>query len=343
MKAQFASKKYPNLYKYPNSSKWVFRKYSKEKRACFSKSTGEDKDETKAYRIGLEEFTKWMGTRIHHTGRPLLVRDIAKAILASKETKRDNTYRSAHNQLVNHVLPAFGHLRPSQISVLKWNEYDSDERRKGKRTKLFNTRKALIEILNRAKEEGLIQVVPKLKNHDGPSKPPKYLEDKIVRRILKLCFPQTKLLFYIVWKQGARPSEVLQYEWGMIDWSQGTTGYLNIPGGITKTGRSRQIPLNSRVSRVLRYLESKSESKFIFPSRYIPNARQTNYSKSWESACQRIGIEADPYNLRDTYITNRLRAGISSVFIAKYIDSSALMIEKKYAVAEQKTMQGVAG
>lgn len=341
-RSEFASKRYPNLYKYPGSASWMFRKYCKEKRREFKKTTGIENDEAKAYKIGVGMFNEWLGVHLP-SGREMLVKDIARAVLSGKELKADNTFRSSQNQLENHVVPAFGHLKPSQITPLRWNHYEIEERRKGKRTKLFNTRKALLEILNRAKEEGLIRQIPKLKLLDGPPKPPKYLEKQVVRQILRHSFPQTKILFYIMWKQGARPGEILQYEWAMLDWTQGDHGYIHIPGRITKTRRPRSIPLNSRVSRILKRLILEMESKFIFPSRYIPNARQTNYLKGWKAVCDELKIDADPTNLRDTFITDCLKRGLSSTFIAKYVDNSVVMIEKKYAVAEHKVMQGVAG
>jgi integrase len=287
-----------------------------------------------------------MGVRIHHSGRELLVRDIAQVILTAKETKKDNTYRSFNNQIKNHILPAFGHLKPSQITPLKWNQYDSEERRKGKRTKLFNTRKALIEILNRAKDEGLIQVVPKLKNHDGESRAGKYMDASVVQRIMNAASPMTRLLIEIVYRMGARPGEVIQYEWSMIHWDEDKHGRIYIPGRITKTGRSRDIPLNSRISEMLKSLEHTTGSPFIFPSPAYPDKPIKSYKTGWNSACRRAGFMGDEYilyDLRCTWVTNQAKRGINPVFTAKYSDTSIKMIEKIYAKAEPGAMQEAAG
>ena len=349
------SKKYPNLHKYDDRPNWVFRKYSSQKRKEFIKSTGET-DEARAYKEGLRLFNDWLGSMLPD-GRDVLVRDLARAILVSKESKKERTYNTAKNQLQNHVIPHFGHLKPSEITPLRWNQYDSIERqriyrkilkpghvREWKRTKLWNTRKALLEILLRARDEGLIHFVPKLKNHDSPAKPPRYLDHQVVRKILHASSPTTKLLIFIVYRSGARPGEVMQYRWDMINWKDGKHGSISIPGTITKTGRSRKIPLNSRVSRILKWLAPRAANDLLlFPSRTDSSKPMGDYSSGFVNACARAGVKVDMYNFRDTYITNSLKRGINSAFIAKYVDSSIVMIDKKYAVAEGDAMREAAG
>lgn len=344
-RSEYASKKYPNLVKYPQNASWMFRKYCSEKRTYFSKSTGVENNEAEAYKVGIEMYTKWLGVRIDHSGRELVIRDLARAILAGKEEKRDATYRATKNQLENHILPTFGHLKPSQITPLKWNQYDAEERRKGKRTKLFNTRKALIEILNRAKDEGLIQIVPKLKNHDGESRQGKYLDDALVERILNAASPDTRLLIEIIYRMGARPGEVIQWEWDMIHWEEDKHGRIYIPGRITKTGRSRDIPLNSRVGELLKARHGETDSKFIFPSPVNRNSPIKEYKTGWNTACRRSGCPDDIhlYDLRHTWVTNQAKRGINVVFTAKYADTSITMIQKVYAKAEPGAMQEAAG
>ncbi|OFZ55003.1 MAG: hypothetical protein A2428_03260 [Bdellovibrionales bacterium RIFOXYC1_FULL_54_43] len=369
-RSKYASKNYPNLYRYPDSPFWVFRKFSHEKKDEFKQSTGEAKNEAKAYRIGLDAYNEWLG----HSGagsKTITIRDLGLQILESKESKKANTKRTVRNQIKNHVIPAFGYLQPNQMNSLRWDRYDAQERvrkrisKKGKelppRTKLFNTRKALMEILNRAEELGYIRRVPELKNHDPAPEPPRYLERKQIRMILKNMVPgnvkkvegrelelfervaSTKLLAFIMWKQGARPNEVLQYRFSMINWNEGPHGSIHIPAIITKTGRPRTIPLNSRVSRVLKWVQQRVTSDLIFPSIKDPEKAQAAYDTAWNSACRRAGVEATIYNLRDTYITDALNRGISSSFIAKYVDNSAAMIDKRYAVAEKSIMERLAG
>jgi integrase len=348
--SKYRSKNYPNLYRYPTSPYWVFRKYSSQKGKEFVFPTGEAKNEAKAYKLGVEAYNKWLG-QLHISGRVPLIRDIAEAVLESKARRKPHTARTVRNQIRNHIIPEFGHLRPDQITQLRWEQYDADSRGRTykkdngvtyKRTKLYNTRKALIEILRKAKGMGLIRDVPELLNNDAPAAGPEYLSNHTVRKILHEASPAIKLLAFIMWKQGARPGEVLQYRWDMIRWDDGPHGKIRIPGEITKTNRPRTIPLNSRVSRVLRYLHQRRESPYLFPSSLGPDRHQTHYRWGWDRTCVRAEVKATIYNLRDTFISNSLMRGLSSTFIAKYCDTSAHMIDKKYAVAVDQVMERVA-
>lgn len=360
-RSKYASKKYDNLYMYPDRPTWIYRKYSSEKRQEFVYSTG-FKKESEAYSAGVDAFDKWLGVNLP-AGRDILIRDIARAVLAAKESKKGgklgDTYRSVRNQIMKHIIPAFGHLSPAQITPLRWDLYDSEERKRiyhkaGKggaqvpysRTTTSHTRQVLIEILRRAHEEGLIRLIPKLKKHDQAPAPPRYIPKADVLRIIRFARRRgraTKLLAFIMWKQGPRPAEALQYRWDMIRWEEGPNGTIHIPAPITKTGRARQIPLNPKVARILRWLQPRSESPYIFPSQGDPERPQGEYKTGWLSACRRAGLDYQTYNLRDTFITNCLKRGISSTFIARVVDNSPLMIDSKYAIADQEQMGKVTG
>ena len=360
LRSKFASSKYPNLFKYSPNSSWIFRKFSSEKKKEFVKSTGVTDNEAKAYREGLRLFNDWLGVHIDQkSGRELTITDIARAVLANKETKAKSTYRTSKNQLVRHILPAFGHLKPSQITSLKWDQFDSEERKKGQRVMLFNTRKALLEVLHRSQEEGLIVIVPRLKNHDPESRSGRYLDDSLVELILQFASVQTRLLSQILFRMGARPGEVIQWRWSMINWSEDDHGRIYIPSKITKTRRSRDIPLNSVVSALLKALKQNSSSDYIFPSPKDKTLPIKEYKTGWKSAVKRalcskicgeeccgkcLDLDHDIhiYDLRHTWITNQAKRNVNPLFTAKYSDTSVAMIEKVYLKAERTAMQNVA-
>lgn len=367
------AKRYPNLHQVEWTPNWVFRKYSSTKGREFVKSTGiaaTEKNAAAAHKRGRDLFDEWLGLHLE-SGRQYLIRDIAKALKAAKASRKPKTLKSFSEQVDNHINPHFGHLRPDQITSLRWETYDAEERKRihrkrvggrvyeYRRTKLFNTRKALIEILHRAEEEGMIRRVPDLKNFDPPAEPPKYLDFWTYRAIRRATPWPLKLLPFIMYWQGPRPSEALQYEYPFIRWSDDDLrpdgwrrtwprAKIRIPGEITKTGRPRTIPLNSRVARALRWMARHKKNllatRWLFPSRTKKGQPILHYNAVWARALAKAGLEdLTIYNLRDTFITNRLREGLSSTFVAKYVDSSSEMIDRKYAVAEEEVMGRVAG
>ncbi len=340
-----SSRRYPELHKYEGRPYWVFRKYSKTKRKEFVATTGIEARESaapEAYKRGRELFDEWLGNYLP-SGRPILIRDIARSLVAAKETKKKNTYKSFKNQVENHIIPAFGHLRPDQVTVGMWKRYDEEQRRKGDRTRLFNTLKALREILNRAKDDKILKFVPRLKNTDSPPQPPRRIPRKTYLKIRRELHWKVRWLAFLMYEQGGRPTEVMQYCFSMIDWQDGPTGTIAIPAEITKTNRFRKIPLSSRVSRALFWLRSKSKGDCVLPSRSDPNRPLSAYNAVWDRTMAKLKLSYTIYNLRDSFITNKLEMGLSSTFIGKYCDTSSEMIDRKYAVAEDSILQKVAG
>lgn len=379
-KASHKNEKYQNLYSYPDQPCWIFRKYSSEKRKSFYCSTGlekTDRNAAAAYRAGTEKFNEWLGAFLPKEGT-IYMRDLARAVLAAKDDPgiSDATLRSVRNQIEKHIIPSCGHLKPIHLTTEWWRNYQREERKRPRelvlkdgsvkdlppRTKLFNTKKVLVEVLKLAKARGLIESIPELPLNDAEAAPPRYIPKEDILNIIRFAgriagHPHRggwakesryhkvalKLLVFIMWKQGARPHEILQYRWSMIRWKEGKFGSIDIPAGITKTRRARTIPLNSKVSRILRFIHNFKESEWLFPSPKVPGEHIKDYSSAWDSAMRRLNLDFDIYNIRDTFITNRLKSGQSSTFIAKYCDNSATMIERRYAVSERSAMEGVAG
>jgi integrase len=335
------AKRYDNLYRVKWTSNWVFRKYSAAKRAEFCASTGIEATEANAavaYQEGVKRFDAWLGVHLS-PGRSPLIRDIARVVLAGKASKRKATALKARSELENHILPAFGHLRPTQVTSLRLTQYETEARLEGRRS-LFNTRKILMEILRRAKDEGLIQALPTWKVSDPEAEPPRFIEAAEFRRIRRLVKGPEKLVLFILYYQGGRPREVLQYRWEMIRW-QGERAWISIPGAITKTKRARTIPLNSRVHRMLKRIQKPAGPLFSMKGK--PDLSRKVYDRGWFEAMAALGLDYSVYNLRDSYITRKLREGISDVFVAKYVDSSPTEIAKRYAVSTDDVMLRLAG
>lgn len=371
--------KYPNLYKRPRQEWWTYRKFSSIRGKEFVITLTGVSSEAKAYAVGRGAFDEWLTGKAAHKGSPSSrIEDLAMEVLNSKTAVRPATRKSARSVILNHIIPSFGHLSPDQVTHAAWADHIAKVQESQPESGFFNTRKYLLQILRHAKAKGLLMDVPKFKIPDSDPAPPNYLTRQEIRAILHECSPEIRLLLFIAWKHGARPGEILQYRWSMIKWKQGESGTIYIPGSITKTKRSRAIPINSRVSRVLKWLRRTIESSaslgdadgqirsifarriqsdFIFPSRTDPNRHRSMLRNGWADTlkrascrlhrcageCKHPQIEAIMYNLRDTFITDKLSQGTNSTFVAKYVDSSTKEIEKRYAVQIRTTMEEIAG
>lgn len=284
----------------------------------------------------------------------LLFGDFAREYLKQKmanPTLREATKRSFEHQVLHHLIPTFGRLPLDKVTNAEFL-YWVIERRKcaetqkaghGRITRFFNARKYLIEVLLAAKNDGHIERLPKFDNPDEPKNVGRALSDREVLAILRRTpIKLFRFFFYVLWKTGCRPREILRWEWNMFLWSEPGKTWIDIPARISKTDRTRKIPLNPNVSRRL-YAEFRrgNRSHFVFPNPRDPRRPQLSYSQQWNSACKRAKIKAMPYDLRRTFITRCAAAGMPLLYVAKALDTSTKMIESVYAKSQAEVMEGI--
>ena len=261
-----------------------------------------------------------------------------------RPTLRQSTKNAFALQVKNHLIPAFGALPLDHITNAIWLRHvmkikNSD---KPQITRFFNMRKALAEILIAAKEEGHIQKTPKLDNPDEVKSVGRCLEDEEIFQIIWRSKRPFRLIFYVLWKMGVRPREMLRWEWGFIKFNEPEHTWIDIPARISKTDRARQIPINPEVSRLLhrRYLRGNG-SEFVFPHTQNRNKPQLSYNSAWKRACREAKINAVPYDLRRTFITRCAAEGKPLIYVAKALDTSTKMIENIYAKSQVEVMEEI--
>lgn len=274
-----------------------------------------------------------------------LFSDYARAYMEAKNKRpklRKSTKASFQNQVVNHLIPRFGALPLDKITNAIWCQWTEEE--KGI-SKFFNARKALIEILTAAKEEGIVQKVPHFDNPDEYEPVGRVLMLEEIYAILRKATRPFRLIFYAFWKMGCRPREILQWEWSMIEWSRpkSSFAYIKIPARITKTGRAREIPIDPDLTSYLKIRHARGNgSIYVFPKRSDPGAWQSSYQSAWVTACRKAGVvNAMVYDFRRTFITRCAAAGKSMDFVAKQLDTSAAMIRRFYLKDDAETMEGL--
>lgn len=277
---------------------------------------------------------------------PVLFKDFAtdyKDAKLKRPKLRESTKRSFANQVDKHLIPWLGALPVNKITNAIWLQCIEDS--KGI-TKFFNARKALIEILTAAKEQDVIQKVPQLDNPDEYEPVGRVLVLKEILTILRKAMRPFRLIFYVFWKMGCRPREILQWEWSMIEWTRAGRGfsYLHVPARISKTGRSREIALDPDVAGFLRqrFRLYGDRSIYVFPKRHGKDKPQWSYQSAWVTACRKARVvDAMVYDFRRTFITVNIDAGKNIERVARHLDTSAPMIRRFYLKDDEDAMEGL--
>jgi integrase len=273
--------------------------------------------------------------------------DFAKNYLLLKmdrPTLRTSSKQSFSIQVNNHLIPAFGSMPIDTITNADWLRWVMKIKNMNKPTltRFFNARKALAEILIAAKDEGHLSKLPKLDNPDQPVSAGRALEDKEIFSIIFHAKRPFRFIFYVLWKMGCRPREILQWEWSMIKFNEPAKTWIDIPARISKTGRQRQIPINPEVSHVLhgRFTVGNG-SQFVFPNPLDISTPHLNYNGAWKRACARAKVSAVPYDLRRTFITRCAAEGKPLIYVAKALDTSTKMIENIYSKQQVDVMEKI--
>jgi integrase len=311
---------------------------------------GDERDEDLRRIRELQAQMASVMARLSGDSEPTLFGDYATKYLASKllrPTLRQSTKDAFMGVVNNHLIPRFGRLPLAKITNSIWLEWVAEEK---KITRFFNARKALMEILLAAKTDGCLDKSPRLENPDESRNVGRVLSDQEVLSILWKARRPFRVIFWTFWKMGCRPREILRWEWSMIEFVPPTVDEplradVAIPARISKTGRSRVIPLPMEVVRLLFRRKSRQspESLFVFPKRQDYRLPQLSYDAAWTTACRRARVEnTTVYDFRRTFTTDRASKGMQLLHIAKYLDTSVQMLEKIYCKRDAVALAAVA-
>jgi integrase len=154
-------------------------------------------------------------------------------------------------------------------------------------------------------------------------------------------------LVYFLFLTGCRPSEAIGLRWGDISEDMQSVKFCGSIVQVnsiatrmdgSKTNRYRSFPINDELRDLLEACQ-KVKGKFpdrdllVFPS---PKSKgpidYINFSnRAWaQTVLPILKRKTTPYSCRDTFITEQVAAGVPTQVIAKWVDNSPEMIDKKY-------------
>jgi integrase len=239
--------------------------------------------------------------------------------------------------LLGKATAALGEVRLAELSpdqVSAWRLTVPDGHR-------FEATQALRQVLNRAVNWKLIDDNP-AKRVPNPARRCREQRPfdswQQIRSLAEQLGPTQGPMVLFAAATGLRPSELFALEQRDVDRAAGVVqvrrAYANGRVKRTKTRLSRRaVPLQRIALEALDQLQMREDSPVLFPNADGGHLDFRNFNRRhWKPVQKAAGIDPlrDLYDLRHTYATFALRAGVSVFAVSRFMGSSIAMIDLHY-------------
>lgn len=273
------------------------------------------------------------------TAPDLTFAELVERFLAAHEGD-PRTIRTLRERL-KRPLDEFGERRLSDLErsvadIAAWQATLPD----GYRPKILG---AFSQALKQAVVWRLIGTNPVTAARTGKRRVPKrrdvdpFTRDEVDRVAVELG-PRLGAMVVFAAETGLRPGELAALEWRDIDRDQGVVHVKRVIAGgrvkEPKTERSRRrVPLTARAVVALDSLPRRIDTRLVFPSPRRGHIDMHNFARrDWHPALEAAGLAPRRvYDLRHTFASTALAAGISLYELSRYMGASARVLEMHYA------------
>jgi integrase len=246
--------------------------------------------------------------------------------------------------LMEEYQAAFGERRLSEINYLDLETYRNKRRatptRSGKAradATVNREMSTLRHMLNKAVEWGMLEISPfargsrlmlKENNHRL-----RFLTEGEIEALLNACASHLKPIVETALLTGMRRGELLSLKWDQV-----RNGFIYLYE--TKSGKSRQIPINDRLTEVLKYVRLKNHLKSEYVFCDSQGNRFYEVKRSFASACRKAGIEAFRFHdMRHTFASQLVMRGASLKAVQELLGHADLKMTMRYAHLSQEHLR----
>lgn len=228
------------------------------------------------------------------------------------------------------VLPAFGHLRPDQITRAMCKAYDEKRRGDGKTQGTVHTELGHLNMaLNFAKKVGLSQHSVTIWRPQKPDSNMRILTMPEVSKLIDACRePHVRLAVTLLFGTAARVGAILDLTWDRVDFDRGVIN-LRLDDAVTRKGRA-VLPMNGTTRAALSAAHEAALSDYVveYKGGQIKKIR-TGFS----AAVERSGIgHVRIHDIRHTAAVTMLGAGVPMEKVSQVLGhSNTATTERVYA------------
>lgn len=228
------------------------------------------------------------------------------------------------------ILPAFGALRPDQITPDDCKAYAKARATAGKLPGTVNTELGyLASTLRWAHKVRLAGPAPHIWAPEKPAGKDRWLTEAEIERLLTApAAPHVRLAIVLMLATAARVTAVLQLTWARVDLERGQID-LRLDADGPRKGRA-VVPINGMARAALVAAREAALTEHVVEYGGKPVA---SIKRGFAAACAAAGLEGvSPHVLRHTAAVHMAAAGVPMSRIAQYMGhSSTAVTERTYA------------
>jgi integrase len=172
----------------------------------------------------------------------------------------------------------------------------------------------------------------KVKKFREPNAKERILTPVEAKRLLGEASEDLRPVLIIALNTGMRKNEILSLRWKDVDFVK---GFIHIAD--SKSGRSRDIPMNSLVFETLYEMSRAREFVFENPE---TKAQVLDVKTAFKGACRRAEINGVRFHdLRHTAASRMVEAGIDLVTVSKILGHASIQMTMRYAHPTPENMR----
>jgi integrase len=153
--------------------------------------------------------------------------------------------------------------------------------------------------------------------------------------LLRNAAPYIQDLIRFALNTGLRIGEIFGLRWSNADWEK---GILNVFA--PKTQKTRVVPLNSEVQKVLEYWALGKRNEFVF---YNPETGKpfVDLKAGFALACRKAGISGVTWHtLRHTFASRLVNRGVDIVTVQQLLGHSTVTVTMRYTHTNLDSKRG---
>nr|WP_145398592.1 site-specific integrase [Paracoccus sulfuroxidans] len=245
------------------------------------------------------------------------VADMWPLYLAEREGRSaSSTMRSTGKTL----LPAFGHLRPDQITVQDCRDYGQQRMDAGKSQGTVWTELGHLRIvLNWAAKKGLIEKAPLIELPPKPAPKDRYLtRAEAIRLVNAEAEPHVQLAIKLMLGTAGRQGAILDLTWDRVDFRRHTID-LRVEGGGPRKGRAL-VPMNPMLHEALTEAKAAALSDYVIEWH---GKKVQSIRKGFSRAVANAGLkDVGMHTLRHTAAVHMVEGGTDIAEVAQFLGHS---------------------